>query len=29
MPSYIPKLGTVGLLEVSNGKAEARLVKLE
>ncbi len=29
MPSYLPKLGTVGLLEVSNGKAEARLVKLE
>ena len=28
MPSYLPKLGTVGLLEVSNGKAEARLVKL-
>ena len=29
MPSYIPKLGTVGLLEVSDGKSEARLVKLE
>jgi len=29
MPSYIPKLGTVGLLSVSDGTAEARLIKLE
>jgi len=29
MPSYIPKLGSVGLLSVKNGKAEARLVQLE
>ena len=29
MPSYLPKLGTVGLLSVNGGNAEARLVKLE
>ena len=29
MPSYIPKLGTVGLLTVNSGKAEARIVQLE
>lgn len=29
MPSYIPKLGTVGLLSVNDGNAEARLVQLE
>ena len=29
MPSYIPKLGTVGLLAVNSGQAEARLVQLE
>ena len=29
MPSYIPKLGTVGLLSLNGGNAEARLVQLE
>jgi putative phosphoesterase len=29
MPSYIPKLGSVGLLTVKDGKVEARLVNLE
>ena len=29
LPSYIPKLGTVGLLTVKSGHAEARLVQLE
>jgi len=29
MPSYIPKLGSVGLLTVKNGEVEARLVNLE
>jgi putative phosphoesterase len=29
MPSYIPKLGSVGLLTIRNGRAEARLIKLE
>jgi putative phosphoesterase len=29
MPSYIPKLGTVGFLSVEDGKAEARLLQLE
>ncbi len=29
MPSYIPKLGTVGLLTINSGQAEARLVQLE
>jgi putative phosphoesterase len=29
LPTYIPKLGTVGLLTVESGKAEARLVQLE
>jgi len=29
MPSYIPKLGTVGLLTVKHGEAEARLIQLE
>jgi len=29
MPSYIPKLGSVGLLTIKDGKAEARLVNLE
>ncbi len=29
MPSYIPKLGSVGLLTVKNGEVEARLVDLE
>ncbi len=29
MPSYLPKLGSVGLLTIKNGKAEARLVRLK
>jgi len=29
MPSYIPKLGSVGFLTIKDGKAEARLVNLE
>ncbi len=29
LPSYIPKLGTVGLLTVKAGHAEARIVQLE
>ena len=29
MPNYLPKLGTVGLLTIEDGKAEARLVQLE
>ena len=29
MPSYIPKLGSVGLLTVKSGEVEARLVNLE
>ena len=29
MPSYIPKLGTVGFLTIEDGKAEARLLQLE
>ncbi len=29
LPNYIPKLGTVGLLTVKSGQAEARLVQLE
>ncbi len=29
LPTYIPKLGTVGLLTVKSGQAEARLVQLE
>jgi len=29
MPSYVPKLGTVGLLNINSGKAEARIVPLE
>ena len=29
MPSYIPKLGSVGLLTVKNGEVEARLMDLE
>ncbi len=28
MPSYLPKLGSVGLLTVKNGKAEAKLIQL-
>jgi len=29
MPNYLPKLGTVGILAIEDGKAEARLVQLE
>ena len=29
MPSYIPKLGSVGFLAIKDGKVEARLVNLE
>ena len=29
LPTYIPKLGTVGLLTVNSGQVEARLVQLE
>jgi len=29
MPSYIPKLGTVGFLTIEDGKAEASLLQLE
>ena len=29
MPSYIPKLGSVGFLTIKDGKVEARLVNLE
>ena len=29
LPSYIPKLGTVGLLTLDSGEVEARLVQLE
>jgi len=29
LPTYIPRLGTVGLLTVNSGQAEARLVQLE
>ena len=29
MPSYLPKLGSVGFLSVKNGKPEARLLQLE
>ena len=29
MPNYLPKLGTVGLLAIEDGKAEAHLIQLE
>jgi putative phosphoesterase len=29
MPMYVPKLGTVGLLTLNKGKAEARIIQLE
>ncbi len=29
MPSYVPKLGTVALLNISSGRAEARILPLE
>ena len=29
LPTYLPKLGTVVFLDISNGRAEARIVQLE
>ena len=29
LPTYIPKLGTIGLLTIEDGKAEARIVQLK
>ena len=29
LPTYLPKLGTVGLLTINSGEAEARIVQLE